>query len=87
MRIAIAGFAVVLFAAGCCKSTQPLYTPDTLKQDIDLAGTWECYDPGLRKLEADNPFTVKRLSAGEFEVRWFERETWTIAAACGPRSV
>jgi hypothetical protein len=71
MRIglAIGGFAVVLLAAGCCKSTQPLYTPETLKRDIDLAGTWEEYDQDRRTFDVDHPVIVKSLGGGEFVAR------------------
>ena len=70
---AIGGFAVLLLAAGCCGSTQPLFTPETAEPDLDLAGTWEWFDSELKEFDVDRPVTVKALGSGEFEARWREQ--------------
>jgi hypothetical protein len=69
---AIGGFLMLFLAAGCCGSTQPLFTPETAKPDLDLAGTWEWFDSELKKFDVDRPVTVKALGNGEFEARWRE---------------
>ena len=76
----LVGLSLLLFAAGCIDSTQPFYTPETLKKDLDLAGAWKEVDPAKHAQEID-VFTVKSLGDGEFEVR---RKAKSAAGAADP---
>ena len=72
IRLLPIGIALLVLAGGCCDSKQPLYTPETIKRDLDLAGTWEGYDPRLEKFDSDSPITIAALGDGKFEARWSE---------------
>jgi hypothetical protein len=68
----LCGLVLVSLAGGCVYSTQPLYTPETLRQDLDLAGTWESRGVHEQKFNGEHSATIKKLGGGEFEMRWTE---------------
>jgi hypothetical protein len=77
--LTLCGLALLSLATGCVYSTQPLYTPERVKQDFDLAGTWEVRGIPERGTGAETtdfdrkrPIIIKALGEGEFEARWNE---------------
>ncbi|HEX4146475.1 MAG TPA: hypothetical protein VHY91_23445 [Pirellulales bacterium] len=72
IHLLLSALTLLFVAGGCCGSNQPLYTPETIKQDVDLAGTWEFYDVELKKFDTEHPVRVEALGEGKFEARWTE---------------
>jgi hypothetical protein len=72
IHLLLIGTVLLAFAGGCCDSKQPLYTPETIKRDLDLVGTWEAYDPNLKKFDSESPITIAAVGDGKFEARWSE---------------
>jgi hypothetical protein len=73
IHLLLSALALLSLAGGCCDSSQPLYTPETIKQGVDLAGTWEVYDAQLRKFDTESPITIESLGEGKFDARWSEK--------------